>query len=274
MDAVYESIVQARQRGEGAILVTVIEAHGLTPARVGAKMLVRTRGERVGTVGGGALEREVTGKAQGLLASRQSLLQRYSLSDDDRAIEGEPTEMVSGATVTLFFDYIGYASDAYVFGGGHVGRALARLLGALPYHVTVVDPRPEVADNLEGARRVIASEYASALDDTSVAPGGYFIIATPSHEADYDVLRHIMASDWQPAYVGMIGSTRKTEAIVGRLRQELGDVAPWEVLYSPIGLDVGGATPEEIAVSIAAEMQAVRYDKAGHRHMRLGHSRG
>ena len=268
MDAVYEAIVDARRRGEGAVLVTVVEAHGSTPARMGAKMLVRANGERLGTVGGGALEYEATRKAQELLASRRSLLQRYSLSDD-QAFEGEATGMVCGGAATLFYDYIGFSHHAFVFGGGHVGRAVVRLLGTLPYHTTVVDPRPEVAHDLAGADRVVTAEYLSALNDADVPLGGFFVIATPSHEADYDVLHHIMASSWQPAYVGMIGSRRKTEALLARLRDALGDAAPWNSLYSPIGLDVGGPTPEEIAVSIAAEMQAVRYDKPGHRHMRL-----
>jgi len=81
-----------------------------------------------------------------------------------------------------------------------------------------------------------------------------------------------MASDWQPAYVGLIGSKRKAQATIARLRQELGDGAPWDAFYSPVGLDIGGPTPAEIAISVVAEMQAVRYGKAGHRHMRLGHS--
>jgi xanthine dehydrogenase accessory factor len=81
-----------------------------------------------------------------------------------------------------------------------------------------------------------------------------------------------MASGWQPAYVGMIGSKRKVEASLERLREELGDAAPWDALYSPVGLNIGGPTPAEIAVSVAAEMQAVRYGRAGHHHMRLEHS--
>lgn len=270
MDAVYESIVQARQRGEGAVLITVVEAHGSTPARAGAKMLVRAGGERVGTVGGGTLEQEAAAKARELLASRGSLLLRYALTEDDRALEGDPIAMPCGGNATLFFDYIGHSHFAFIFGGGHVGHTLARALGPLPYYVTVIDYRPEIAEGLVGADRVIVADYLAALEGVPVPPGSYFIVATPSHEADYEVLRHVMEADWRPAYVGMVGSTRKVRASFDRLYQELGDAAPWDVLYSPIGLDVGGPTPNEIAISIIAEMQAVRYGKAGHRHMRLG----
>lgn len=274
MDAVYEAIIQARRQGEGAVLVTVVEATGSTPARLGAKMLVTAGGQRVGTVGGGALEHSAGAKARELLAAHRAELVRYSLVEGQDPIEGEATGMVCGGHATLFYDYIGHSHYAFVFGGGHVGQALTRLLGTLPYYVTVIDHRPEIRERLTGADRVIIADYVSALKDELVPPGSYFFIATASHEFDYEALRTIMASDWQPAYVGMIGSKRKVMASRDRLREELGDRAPWDALYSPVGLDIGGPTPEEIAVAVAAEMQAVRYGKAGHRHMRLGQTQG
>ncbi|HHX42861.1 MAG TPA: hypothetical protein GX714_02570 [Chloroflexi bacterium] len=271
MDTVYEGIVQARQHGEGAVLITVVEAEGSTPARLGAKLLVRANGARVGTVGGGALERAANAKAREILESHRAELVRYSLVEGDRALEGEPTGMVCGGRATLFFDYIGYSQHAFLFGGGHVGQALLRVLSTLPYYITVIDHRPEIRERLDGAARAIIADYATALQGEQVPPGSYFFIATASHEYDYEVLRLIMGSDWRPAYVGMIGSQRKVRANVDRLRQELGDAAPWEALYAPVGLDIGGPTPAEIAVAVAAEIQAVRYGKAGHRHLRLGH---
>lgn len=272
VDAVYEAIVQARRQGEAAVLVTVVEAGGSTPARLGAKMLVSASGERVGTVGGGALEHSAGAKARELLESHKAELVRYSLVEGDRALEGEPTGMICGGHATLFFDYIGHSHHAFVFGGGHVGQALLHVLGTLPYYVTVIDHRPEIRERLTGADRAIIADYASALQGEQVPPGSYFFVATASHEYDYEVLRMIMESDWRPAYVGMIGSMRKVMASLERLRNDLSDAAPWDALYSPVGLDIGGPTPEEIAVAVAAEMQAVRYGKAGHRHMRLGHT--
>ena len=270
MDAVYEAIVDVRQHGEAAVLVTVVEAEGTTPARLGAKMLVRVNGDRVGTVAGGALERAAIARARELLASRRPQLQRYALTQDDRALEGEGAGIPCAAHASLFYDYIGHSHYAYIFGGGHVGRAIARELGPLPYYVTVIDRWPEYPDSVEGADRVVIAEYATALEDEAVPPGSYFLVATSTHEYDYVALRHIMASRWQPAYVGVIGSEHKARANLKRLQEDLGDPVPWNALYCPVGLDVGGPTPEEIAVAVAAEMQAVRYGRVGNRHMRLG----
>jgi len=272
MDAVYEAIVQARRRGEGAVLVTVVDVQGTTAARLGAKMLVSVNGERVGTIAGGALERAAGAKARDLVTMRQSQLVRYATTADDRALEGEAVGEPCVAHVALFFDFIGHSHHAFLFGGGHVGKAIARQLGLLPYFVTVVDCWPEYPDAVEGANRVVIAEYEAALQDEPVPLGSYFFVATSSHELDYVALRRIMASGWEPAYVGMVGSARKAETLAARLRNDLGDAAPWDALYSPVGLDIGGPTPKEIAVAVAAEMQAVRYGKAGHRHMRLGHT--
>ncbi len=270
MDAVYEAVVQARRRGEGAVLVTVVAVQGATAARVGAKMLVRRNGDRVGTIAGGALERAAREKARQFGATQHSGLVHYTTTADDRALEGEPAGVTPVAQVSLFFDLVGHSHYAFLFGGGHVGQAMARQLGLLPYYVTVIDRWPEYPDAVEGADRVVIAEYDTALNDEPVPPGSFFFVATSTHEYDYVALRHIMAAGWEPAYVGMVGSTRKAEGHTARLREELGNGAPWEALYCPVGLDVGGPTPEEIAVSVAAEMQAVRYGKAGHRHMRRG----
>src|SRR5690554_543452 len=109
VDAVYEAIMQVRRRGEEAVLVTVVDAQGATPARLGAKMIVRARDDRVGTIAGGALERAAIAKACELGASRQCGLVRYTLTADDRAIEGEASGVRSVAQVTLFFDVVGHS---------------------------------------------------------------------------------------------------------------------------------------------------------------------
>jgi xanthine dehydrogenase accessory factor len=269
VDKLYESILQSRQRGEEAVVATVVETEGSTPARVGAKLLVRSDGTTVGTVGGGELETAVIARAQQLIAQRQGTLVRYTLTEDDHAVEGEVTGMLCGGNVTIFFDYIGRGARAYIYGAGHVGRALAQTLSGLGYYITVIDNRAEMADDVPGADRTLIADFVTALDDEYVAEGAYFLIATPSHDDDYATLRRVMASDWEPIYVGMLGSVQKSSTMRQRLRSDLGDDAPWHVLYTPVGLDVGGSTPAEIAISIASEMQAIRYGKNGHRHMRL-----
>jgi xanthine dehydrogenase accessory factor len=273
---IWERIVRLRQRGGEGVLVTVVEKDGSSPAAPGAKMLVLPDGRTCGTVGGGALETAAAARAAQVLGRRQSELVRYTLGEDGRATspadetaESESTGMICGGRAALFYDYIGYAAHAYIFGGGHVGRALAAVLSPLGYHVTVLDHRPGIEDTLEAADRVLIGPYETAREDEPPPRGSYFLIATPSHIHDDVVLRRIVTADWRPAYVGMLGSRRKAQSTLGRLSRDLDDVVEWEVIHCPVGLDIGGPTPEEIAISIAAEMQAVRYGRCGHRHMRL-----
>ncbi len=269
MDDIFEQIPHVREHGGEAVLITVVEREGSAPAQPGTKMLVYPDGRSVGTVGGGALEKIARRRAIELLRERRSTLVRYVLGDDEVLMSGEePTGMICGGRAALFFDYIGHGAQLIIYGGGHVGQALLRHAQSLGFYVTVVDHRPELAASLEGAGRVIIGDYVTALDEQPAPPGGYYLVATPSHSFDYAVLKRVMLSDWQPAYVGVIGSKAKALANAQRLAQEVSDVN-WDVLYCPVGLDIGGPSPDEIAISILAEIQALRHDKTGHRHMRL-----
>ncbi len=268
MDEIYEHILALRKKGEEAVLVTVVEKEGSTPAPPGTKMLVQADGTTLGTVGGGALERLAGAKALELLRRQESALVRYSLWGEDQVGEGEVTGMICGGRVALFFEYLGYAARAYLFGAGHVGQAVARYLKGLRWFVTVIDERPGLADMSE-ANRAITAEYAAALAGEAVPAGGFYVIATPSHDSDYVALKRVLCSDWQPRYVGMVASRRKTAEFHERLAADLGQGVDWSLLYAPVGLDLGGRSPEEVALSIVAEMQALRYGKTGHKHMRL-----
>lgn len=268
-DAVYRAILDLRARGGEGVLVTVVEREGSAPAEPGTKMLVGPGGHLVGTVGGGRLEALAVARAQEALRRREGALQRYTLTErGDPDDEGAPTGMLCGGRVALFYEYLGSPLRAYVYGAGHVGAALARVLRLLHAHVVVIDPRADLAALAEGADRTVVAPYATALDGEDVPVGGYFVIATPGHESDYDVLARVLTSSWAPRYVGMVASGRKAAGLVGRLREEHGADIDLGPLYTPVGLDLGGSTPEEIALSIAAEIQAVRYCKAGHRHLR------
>ncbi len=157
----------------------------------------------------------------------------------------------------------------YLFGGGHVGQALVRQLRNLDYHVTVIDDRPGIERGVSDADRVLIGDYDQALADESVPEGGFFVIATPSHQFDYDVLRRVLTNGWNPRYVGVVASKKKSATFLHDLKADLGADADLSAIYMPIGLDLGGSSADEIAVSIAAEIQAVRYGRGGLRHMRL-----
>jgi xanthine dehydrogenase accessory factor len=267
---IYDRIVHLREHGGEAVLVTVVGKEGSAPAAPGAKMLVYADGSTVGTVGGGALERLATSKALELLEQRRPLLVEYSLGEDGEVSDAEQIDMACGGRASLFYDYLGYQAHIYIFGAGHVGRAIAYHLKGLRYHVTVVDHRQEMLTDLEGADRLIVGEYDKLLQDEQMPAGAFYLIATPAHAFDYVVLHKIFASNWQPQYVGIVGSRRKAGSMLRRLAEELGGAADFDFIYCPVGLDLGGRTPEEIAVAVVAEILAVQYGKTGHRHMRLG----
>lgn len=266
---IYEHLSQLKQSGEEGILVTVVEKEGSGPLPPGAKMLVYADGRTVGTVGGGALEQIATVKAGELLREKQSLLQRYALVDHHNiAEEEEATDMVCGGKVTLFYEYLTSGPHLYLFGGGHVGQALVYHLRDLPYYVTIIDERPGIEETLGEVDQVLIRDYGKALENEAVPTGSFFVIATPAHEADYLVLKTILTSNWKPRYVGLLSSRAKTAKFVHDLEADLGSDIDLSVLYTPVGLDIGGSSAPEIALAVLAEIQALRYDRSEIRHLK------
>lgn len=273
MTEIFEDLLKLKSNGEAGVLVTVVEKEGHGPAVVGTKMLVRPGGEKTGTVGGGALEHAAAKRALKVMEEQQGGLQKYLLSPDNELIDPgtdvEKTGMMCGGAVTLFFEYFGSGAHLYIFGAGHIGKALAYHLRHLDYYITIVDNREGMAEALEGVQRRITTNYKTALQDQTVRPGSYFIIVTHSHALDYVVLKRIYEAGWQTPYIGLIASKRKAPVMVEQLKQEMGAELNLDNLYSPIGLRTGGTLPHDIALSIAAELQAVRYGKTGNNHMKL-----
>lgn len=271
MDAIYERILELGRRGGEAVLVTVVRKEGSAPANPGTKMLVSAGGVSLGTVGGGALEKAARAKALELLAVRQSEMVTYSMLEGERIAEESDAEALSmwcGGKITLFFEHLGHDAYVYLYGAGHVGSAVAYHLQGTGCYVAIIDDREKVlAETPEVDRRILVP-YDQALQDEAVPPGAYFVIGTPAHEADYAVLKRILSADWAPRYVGMLGSRRKSQELTRRVLDELGEETDLSMLYTPVGLDIGGSSPHEIAVSIVAEIQALRYGKEGNQHMR------
>ncbi len=271
MNDIYEEIVTLKREGKDGVLVTVVEKEGHGPAGVGGKMLVLPDNTKKGTVGGGALEHAATRLAAQLLDDKKNSMKKYLLSPDNEIIDGEKTGMMCGGSITLFYEYIGSGERLYIFGAGHIGKALVYHLKNLNYYITLLDNRDGMVETVEPAGSVqcrITPKYDTAMEDRKIPPGGFFIIATHSHALDYVVLKRIYEAGWDPKYIGLIASKKKSPAMLQRLKEELGNDIDLDNLYSPIGLDIGGRNPDEIAISIISELQAVRYDKQDHKHMR------
>ncbi len=243
------------------MLVTVVERSGSVPADPGSKMLVTDRGETYGTVGGGSLENHAIEKAKEVLVSQKSLLQKYSLDKGKAPKDAVSLPMICGGTVALFYEFLPAALSVFVFGAGHVGHALVGHLGSLGYTPTVVDSRKDVLDAVGGVLKVPIDSYAAVGEKISVPGGGFIVIATHTHEYDYEVLKGVYSAGWKPRYTGVVASKKKACEIMERLYKEMGKEIDTRNLFMPVGLDIGGRSVDEIAVSIISEMQAVRYGK-------------
>ncbi|UCH97614.1 MAG: XdhC family protein [Candidatus Aminicenantes bacterium] len=267
MIEIYEEILKLKTSGENGVLITVVEKEGHGPAVIGTKMLVRQDGQKKGTVGGGSLEYAAVKHATKILENQKSQLKKYLLNPDNEIINGEKTGMLCGGTITLFYEYIGTGDRLYIFGAGHIGKALVYHLKNLNYYITLLDNREGMVETIDGVQHRITTKYETALQDEDVPESGYFIIASHSHKLDYVILKRIYQSQWNPRYIGMVASKRKSPLMIEKLKEELGADINLDMLYTPVGLDIGGPSPDEIAISIIAELQAIRYNKSGHKHM-------
>ncbi|MEZ4387318.1 MAG: XdhC/CoxI family protein [Candidatus Krumholzibacteriia bacterium] len=266
---IYTEIETLNRQGRPAVVVTVVARHGHVPTEVQAKMLVDAAGRVAGTVGGGAIEKHALADARAVLERRQPLLKEYLLDDhtpgpDDPA---EPTGMICGGRVTLFFEVLGAGERAYLFGGGHVNRALHLYLAPLGFEVVFVDYRADQLADLPARHLVAGPDYATIpTPDDLVA--SFVVIATHSHVCDERVLAQILATGARPRYLGVVASRRKRVQMYAGLRERLGRDLDLEWIHMPVGLHLGGNTPAAVALSIAAEMQACRHGVGGHLHLR------
>ena len=262
---IYGKINEYRKLGKDLVLVTVTEKEGMGPADVGKKMIVTEDGDAFGTVGGGAIEFYAREKAKKMVRERKSFSEKYILCDRDVYVdEGEvKLNMACGGRVTLFYDFIGPKQSVYIFGGGHCGAALAKVLKPLGFHITIIDDRKSVIDALDDSADIkVVSGFAEYIENNGLKDNAYIVVCTPSHQNDYHVLNKILEKNIKPAYFGMLCSRKKINDYLERAYQEYGKDIDLSNFYSPIGLNIGGNSPEEIAISISAEMLSVYYGKS------------
>jgi xanthine dehydrogenase accessory factor len=258
---VFAAVADALDRGEPAALVTIVSTTGSTPQRVGAKMLVFADGRLVGTIGGGCYENDAFWKAREAITARKPQLVHYELSDDF----AQETGLVCGGQMDVYIEPIEPSPELYVIGAGHVGTELATLAQAVGFHVHIVDDREKFAnrDRFPHVAEVVTEDIPAWLARTELPPHAYVVIVTRGHTNDLEALRALAPRDLR--YLGLIGSRAKVARIYEALQT---DGLPAECLkrvHAPIGLDIGAVTPQEIAVSILAELIAVKHGKVGGR---------
>jgi len=231
-------------------LVSVVEIVGSVPQIVGAKMIVFKDKSIEGTVGGGKVEKQAIDDAVGFIARRLKGLKEYALD--------KSAGMLCGGKMKLFFETFNPEKKLIITGGGHVGLALYQIALVLGFNIVVIDNRKEYANKKRFPRAVTKTgDYAKLLAKEPIDNNTYIAIATHGHIFDLIALRAVVSS--KAKYIGMIGSQNKVREHFALLAKEGVSKKILQSIYAPIGLKLGGASPQEIALAILAQMQAVEY---------------
>lgn len=256
---VFEAVAEALQRGEPAALVTIIRAQGSTPQRVGAKMLVFPDGRTVGTIGGGCYENEAFWKAREAIETRKPIIAKYELADDI----AEDSGLICGGQMEVYIEPLEPAPALYLVGAGHVSFHLAQAAQAVGFKLHVIDDREKFAnaERFPTAEEIIVDDIPEWLGQAELPSHAFAVILTRGHRHDLDALRALAPK--QLRYLGLIGSKAKVARIYEALEAEGIPAEQLRGIHAPVGLDLGAVTPQEIAISILAEMIGVKYGKLG-----------
>lgn len=250
-------------RGAAFALCTIDAAAGSVP-RTSARLLVRADGTTLGTIGGGSLELKVIADAlSGLRAGAQSSTSTAAglSSPAAKHYDASSLGMLCGGSVEVHFDLVAAARSLLIVGAGHVGLALARLADAAGFRISVADDRPSLAERSRfpmaasiHCAHPLEAALKAALDEMDDVESGRRAIVIATHADDERALRFLIGKRWD--YLGMLGSRAKVRALKERLATEGLNPALRARLRAPVGLDIGAETPEEIGVSILAEILA------------------
>ena len=244
-----EYVLAALSGGDPVAEVVVITST-VSTARVGSRMLVWEAGRR-GTLGAAELDRLVEGKAREVLGERSPTQVTVDMAD--------------GGAVTVFIEPHYPPDELVIVGAGHIARPLCHIGALLGFRVVVLDDRPGFAtrERFPEADRLLKADFSDPFREIRLGAGTHLILVTRGHKYDYDALKDVLQKDVKLAYIGMVGSQRRVRAALEQLVREGIPPSSLSRVYAPIGLDIMAETPEEIAVSIAAELIRVRRGGTG-----------
>ena len=260
----FEEIVKMRRGGQRGALATIVHTNGSIPSYESSRMLVREDGSMAGTIGGGCVEAEVWAAAKEVMQKEAPRKMVFHLNNEASYDNG----LICGGTLEVFVEPILPQPVAYLFGGGHVSMAVARAALTAGFGIAVVDDRETFAnrERFPMAQEVFTS-YEDAFAKIKPNAASYLVIVTRGHKEDMRVLAWAVRTEAR--YVGMIGSRRKVMSVYKALENEGYKPEEFERVYAPMGLDIGALSPEEIAVSITAELVAVRRNAGNAQHKKL-----
>jgi len=253
MKDILENIRQIKASGKRAALCIIVATKGSSPRKAGSKMIVYEDKTIEGTIGGGSLEMKVMEDAPKVIESGIPQKFSYNLEDD--------LGMHCGGYAEVYIEPMLPDEQLYIFGAGHVGKALADLASQFGFEIILVDPREEIKRGFEGQPyKFIQQDFVEAAKELASSGKAYIVITTPKHKYDEDVLA--VCAKKPSAYVGMIGSKNKVALAKKRFLEE-NILSPEEIdrVDMPIGIKFNAQTPEEIAVSILAKLIDVRNSK-------------
>lgn len=260
----FEEIVKMRRAGRRAALATIVHTNGSIPSYESSRMLVREDGSIAGTIGGGCVEAEVWAAAKEVMQKEAPRKMVFNLNNEAKYDNG----LICGGTLEVFVEPILPQPMLYVFGGGHVSMAVAKAATAAGFGIGVVDDRETFANQERfPMAQEIHTSYEDAFEKIHPNAASYLVIVTRGHKEDMRVLAWAVRTEAR--YVGMIGSKRKVLSVYRALENEGYKPEEFERVYAPMGLEIGALSPEEIAVSIAAELVAVRRNAATAAHKKL-----
>ena len=251
---IFDELVRLRRLGQKSALATIVQVNGSIPSFESAKMLVREDGTFVGTIGGGCVEAEVWNAAREVMDTEKPKHLTFSLGQDAAYDEG----LICGGQLNVFVEAVIPQPRAFIFGAGHISKSLSKVAKLAGFETVIIDNREAFAnrERFPESDEVFSDEYEEVFPKLSINSTSYIVIVTRGHRDDMRVLR--WALDTQAKYIAMIGSKRKTISVVHELEREGIARAAFERIFAPMGLEIGAVTPEEIAVSVVAEMIAVR----------------
>ncbi len=245
---IYREIARLSAEGREAAVATVTVASGSTPREEGAKMLVRADGSIMGTIGGGSIEKKVIQEALAVIRDGKPKKVAYRLQ-----ATGE-LGMICGGDMEVFLEPLPITPHLYIFGGGHIALPLAKMAHITGFKISIIDERPAFAnpERFPDAAQTITSDIATAFEQLTIDHSSYIVIVTHGHKGDETALAAALKT---PArYIGMIGSKEKNRTVFAHLLAQGYTQEDLDRVHAPIGLRIKAQTPEEIAVSILAEL--------------------
>ncbi len=250
----YEEIVALRREGKRAALATIVLRKGSTPRKDQAKILVYDDGRQLGSIGGGCTEAEVCREALNVIRSEKAKMLSFDLTDED----ADESALLCGGTMEVYVEPILPDPTLFIMGAGHIGVSVAEAARRVGFKIAVADDRIKYAcrERFPDAEAIYVRPWEDMFAELPINDSSYVLIATRGHQYDLACLRFAVHT---PAkYIGLLGSRRKTRLLFEVLEQEGVSSADLGRVYAPVGIEIGSETPEEIAVSITAELVAVR----------------